>query len=48
MALTDINNVIQQRTGIHIKIPDLTKTLRLGKEQPLLVLPFFKKRKKFV
>lgn len=39
-----INNVNILETQIIIKIPDLIKTSRIGSNQPLLILPFFREK----
>lgn len=45
MALIDIRNIKETKTGIEIKIPKLIKTSKPGKCQPNLILPFFEERK---
>ncbi|CAG5108790.1 Protein of unknown function [Cotesia congregata] len=46
LALINIKDITRSSTGLSIKIPDLIKTSRPGKEQPILTVPFFKKREK--
>jgi site-specific recombinase XerD len=46
IALINIDEIIMGSDGLQIKIPDRIKTSKLGKNQPLLVIPFFKKRPK--
>lgn len=38
-----INDIIKSNLGLKIKIPELIKTSKPGKEQPVLTLPFIKK-----
>ncbi|XP_044581549.1 uncharacterized protein LOC123263077 [Cotesia glomerata] len=44
--LIDIDNISQGSSGLQIKIPELIKTSKLGKNQPILIVPFFKQRQK--
>ncbi|XP_044591535.1 uncharacterized protein LOC123269765 [Cotesia glomerata] len=46
LALINIKDITRSSTGLSIKIPDLIKTSRPGKEQPILTVPFFKEREK--
>lgn len=42
ISVIDIKNIVIKPSGISIKIPDLIKTSKPGKNQPELILPFFK------
>ncbi|XP_074107722.1 uncharacterized protein LOC141532986 [Cotesia typhae] len=46
LSLIDIDNISQVSSGLQIKIPELIKTSKLGKNQPILIVPFFKQRQK--
>ena len=43
LSLINVNNIVQSKTSISIKIPDPIKTSRPGVFQPELILPFFMK-----
>lgn len=45
-SLIRIDNIAMLDSKIEIAIPDLVKTSKPGKLQPLLLLPFFKERKR--
>lgn len=42
----NLDNVNITSLGLQIKIPDLIKTSKPGKNQPILIVPFFKDRPK--
>lgn len=42
MSLIKINNIHVSDSDIKIKIPDIIKTSKINKNQPLLTIPFFK------
>lgn len=44
LALIDIKNISISKSKITIKIPDLIKTSKPGKNQPELILPFYKEK----
>ncbi|XP_054001537.1 uncharacterized protein LOC128888572 [Hylaeus anthracinus] len=44
ITLINIKNIFTKKSGISIKIPDLIKTSKPGKNQPKLILPFFKEK----
>ncbi|CAD6229046.1 GSCOCG00012071001-RA-CDS, partial [Cotesia congregata] len=46
ISLIDIDNISRGSSGLQIKIPELIKTSKLGKNQPILIVPFFKQRQK--
>lgn len=45
LAMINIDNIIKTNSGFKIKIPDLIKTSKPGKEQPVLSIPFLKQDK---
>ena len=46
LAVIDIDNIQKSSAGVQIKIPDLLKTSKPGKMQPVLNIPFFRERPK--
>lgn len=44
LSKIDIQNIVETDSQIHIKIPDLIKTSRVGRNQPTLHLPFFRQK----
>ncbi|CAD6228482.1 GSCOCG00012047001-RA-CDS, partial [Cotesia congregata] len=41
LSLISIDNIVQYKSNVQIKIPDIIKTSRPGASQPLLILPVF-------
>lgn len=46
IALINVDEIVMSSSGLQIKIPDRIKTSKLGKNQPLLIIPFFTERPK--
>lgn len=46
IALINIDDIAISSSGLQIKISDRIKTSKLGKNQPLLIIPFFRERPK--
>lgn len=46
IALVNIDEINVNNLGLQIKIPDRIKTSKIGKNQPLLMVPFFRERPK--
>lgn len=46
ISVIKIDHLNKTSSGLQIKIPDLIKTSKPGKNQPVLTIPFFKKRPK--
>lgn len=44
LSKIDIQNIVETDTQIAIKIPDRIKTSRIGSNQPILYLPFFRQK----
>jgi len=42
LSLIDIKNIVVREELIEIKIPERIKTSKLGKKQPVLILPFYR------
>lgn len=43
LLLIDIRNIVVNKDRIEIKIPDRIKISKPGKNQPIIILPFYKR-----